>query len=226
MSNKIIWFIGFVLALGLIYMFTIGSDSKNLPEQNRMTFFVTSKNPGQGANFGGISGADSYCQSLAESVGAGDLNWKAYLSSVATGTDLAVNARDRIGSGPWHNAKGELVASDITELHLDNKINKQTALDEKGNIVLGRGDELNNHDILTGSQVDGTAFATSTDTTCENWTLGSTTGSAFVGHHDRIGPNESDWAKSWNSSHNSRGCGLPQLRSTGGAGLLYCFVSN
>lgn len=223
--NKIVWFILLVLIIGLVYMIGFG-DKEEMSQNNRMTFFVTSENPGQGANFGGLAGADSYCQSLAESVGAGDLTWRAYLSTQATETESAVNARDRIGDGPWHNAKGVLVANDISELHLNNMISKDTALDQNGSIVLGRGDTPNNHDILTGTQTDGTAFATSTDMTCGNWTLGSSTGSAFVGHHDRIGPNEEAWAKSWNSSHASRGCGLPQLRGTGGAGLLYCFASN
>ena len=193
----------------------------------RMTFFVTSANPGKGADLGGLAGADAYCQMLAEKVGAGDLVWRAYLSAAASGTEEAVDARDRIGEGPWHNAKGVLIASSLAELHSQNKIDKTTALTEAGLTIMGRGDDTNMHDILTGSAPDGTLSSTGTaGTTCANWTSSASgTGAAMVGHHDRIGPNDSDWAKSWNSSHLSRGCGLENLRSTGGAGLFYCFAA-
>lgn len=228
--NKIFWIVGVILVLGFFYFYkSTGDSSTSLKEyetENKMTFFVTSKNPGQGANFGGLSGADNYCKSLAQNVGRGDLNWKAYLSTQANRTTLAINAKDRIGKGPWHNAKGALIAKDLTELHqTGGMLNKQTALDENGNLVSGRGDEVNLHDILTGGNMDGTASTTVSDTTCSNWTSGGA-GSAIVGHHDRVGLNDSLAMKSWNSSHLSRGCSLENLKSTGGGGLLYCFVAN
>ena len=190
---------------------------------NSMSFFVTSANPGKGADFGGIAGADQYCQSLASAAGAGGKTWRAYLS--ATGA-TPVNARDRIGRGPWYNAKGTMVAANVDELHGTNQISKATALTEKGDAVMGRGDAVNMHDVLTGSTPDGRATAGGTaDTTCGNWTK-SGEGSAIVGHHDRTGLDESAPAKSWNSSHASRGCSLPQLKATGGDGRLYCFAAN
>jgi hypothetical protein len=196
-------------------------------ESEPMTFFVTSANPGKGADLGGLAGADAYCQMLAENAGAGDFTWRAYLSAAASGTQQAVNARDRIGDGPWHNAKGVLIASSLAELHGRNNISKDTALTEAGLTIMGRGDATNMHDILTGSSADGTLSATGTvGTTCDNWTSSASgTGAAMVGHHDRIGPNDSDWATSWNSSHLSRGCSLDNLKSTGGAGLFYCFAA-
>jgi len=191
-----------------------------------MTFFVTSANPGRGADLGGLAGADAYCQSLAEKVGAGDLTWRAYLSTTASASGPAVAARDRIGEGPWHNAKGVLIAASLDELHGQNHIDKQTALTEAGAMIMGRGDATNMHDMLTGSAPDGTTAASGTaDTTCANWTSGAS-GSAMLGHHDRIGPNDSDWAKSWNSSHLSRGCSPENLKGTGGAGLFYCFATS
>lgn len=181
-----------------------------------MSFFVTSQGLGKGANLGGLEGADAHCQSLAEAAGVSGKTWRAYLSTDNT------NARDRIGSGPWHNAKGDQIADDVASLHSDrNGITKETALDEKGDVVQGRGDQPNRHDILTGSLPDGTAA----EQTCDNWTRDGD-GAAMVGHHDRIGLNDSAAAKSWNSSHPSRGCGQDALRSTGGDGLLYCFASN
>jgi hypothetical protein len=188
-----------------------------------MSFFITSKNPGNGANLGGLSGADAYCKTLAESVGVYGKTWRAYLSTTPNGLSKGVNAKDRIGNGPWYNAHGELIASTIDELHSTNNIKKTTALNEKGEIIFGRGDSVNLHDILTGSQSDGTALSTSTDTTCANWTSGSN-GSAMVGHHDRIGINDSAPMKSWNSSHLTRGCSLDALKTTGGGGLFYCFA--
>ncbi len=187
-----------------------------------MSFFLTSANPGKGADLGGLAGADAYCGKLAASAGAGNKTWRAYLS---TSGATPVNARDRIGNGPWTNAKGELVAANVAELHGSNKLNKQTALTEKGGMVSGRGDPVNLHDILTGSTDDGRASAEAKDTTCGNWTL-SGAGSAIVGHHDRMGLNDSAPMKSWNSSHGSRGCSLDDLKATGGGGLMYCFAAN
>lgn len=191
-----------------------------------MTFFITSTNPGRGGDLGGLAGADAHCQALAQAVGAGNRTWRAYLSTQATGGTPAVNARDRIGRGPWQNARGEVIARSIEDLHGEtNNLTKQTALTERGEVVSGRGDTPNNHDILTGSQPDGTAFAGGEDRTCRNWTSGGE-GAAMVGHHDRMGLNDSPPAKSWNSSHPSRGCSLEALRTTGSAGLLYCFAAN
>jgi hypothetical protein len=193
------------------------------------TFFVTSAGPGNGANLGGLEGADSQCQKLAQAAGAGGKTWHAYLSTQAADGKPAVNARDRIGKGPWQNAKGTVVAKDVAELHGTNNLTKQTALNEKGEVINGRGDTPNRHDVLTGSQPDGTAFAAGDDRTCKNWTS-STQGSAMVGHSDRIGLRDDDASKSWNSSHPSRGpdggCSQADLRSTGGDGLLYCFAVN
>jgi hypothetical protein len=193
--------------------------------QNKTSFFVTGANPGKGADFGGLAGADRYCQSLASSVGAGGKTWRAYLSTNAAGGSAAVNARDRIGNGPWYNVKGQLIASNVEELHGTNNLTKQTALTEKGDVVSGRGDPVNLHDILTGSSADGRAINDGKDNTCGNWTK-SGDGSAIVGHHDRIGLNESAPMKSWNSSHPTQGCSLDALKKTGGGGLLFCFAQN
>jgi len=194
-----------------------------------MTFFITSAGPGKGADLGGLEGADRHCQSLAQAVGAGNRTWRAYLSTQAVGGAQAINARDRIGRGPWQNTKGVTIAKDVDELHGNNNLTKQTALNEKGEMVNGRGDTPNRHDILTGSTPDGRAFPPGEDRTCSNWTK-STQGAAMVGHHDRTGLNEEPPAKSWNSSHPSRGpdggCSQADLRSTGGDGLFYCFASN
>lgn len=193
--------------------------------QEKMTFFVTSVNPGKGANFGGLAGADAHCQALASAVGAGKRTWHAYLSTTENGVPK-VNARDRIGSGPWQNVKGDVIASNVAQLHASNNLTKQTALTEKGAVVNGRGDTPNMHDILTGSQPDGTGIAgPGVDTNCGNWTKDGA-GAAMVGHSDRTGLDESVPAKSWNSSHQSRGCSMDALKSTGGAGLLYCFAVN
>jgi hypothetical protein len=193
-------------------------------QQATMTFFITSAGPGKGADLGGLEGADRHCQSLAQAAGAGGRTWRAYLSTQAVGGAQAINARDRIGRGPWQNAKGVVIANDVDELHGNNHLTKQTALNEKGEMVNGRGDSPNKHDILTGSQPDGTAFAGADDRTCGNWTK-SGEGAAQVGHHDRMGLNEEPPAKSWNSSHPSRGCSDAALIGTGGAGLLYCFAA-
>ena len=193
------------------------------------TFFVTSTGIGNGGNLGGLAGADNHCQTLAQAAGAGVKTWHAYLSTQAANGSPAVNARDRIGKGPWQNSKGVVIAKDVTELHGTNNINKQTSLNEKGEPINGYGDQPNRHDILTGSQPDGTAFAGSDDRTCKNWTS-STQGSAMLGHSDRIGLRDDDASKSWNSSHPSRGpdggCSQADLKSTGGDGLLYCFAAN
>ncbi|WP_340109034.1 hypothetical protein [Pikeienuella sp. HZG-20] len=181
-----------------------------------MSFFVTSANPGQGADFGGVEGADAHCAGLAEAAGVAGKTWRAYLSTSDE------NARDRIGTGPWFNAKGAEIAASVEALHGDaNGITKETALDESGAVVNGRGDKPNRHDILTGSLPDGAAAAQ----TCEDWTS-SGDGAAMVGHHDRMGLDDTPPSKSWNSSHPSRGCGLEALRSTGGDGLLYCFAAD
>jgi hypothetical protein len=193
------------------------STTLALSQDTSMSFFITSQGPGDGANLGGLAGADAHCQRLAEAAGISGKTWKAYLS---TGTE---NARDRIGSGPWYNSKGEAVAMNVDELHGEgNKISKQTALTETGEMVKGRGDEPNMHDILTGSTPEGTVAA---GQTCSDWTS-SGDGSAMVGHHDRIGLRDDAASKSWNSSHPSRGCGEGDLPKTGGSGLFYCFAQN
>jgi hypothetical protein len=185
-------------------------------QDTSMSFFVTSENPGDGANLGGLEGADAHCAMLAENAGVTGKEWRAYLSSSEE------DARDRIGSGPWHNSEGVQIAADVDDLHSDaNKISKETALDENGEQIAGRGDSPNRHDVLTGSNPDGTRA----EQTCEDWTSGGE-GSAMVGHHDRMGLDETPPAKSWNASHPSRGCSLEDLRGTGGDGLFYCFAAN
>ena len=210
-----------MVALALLSL----TPSSARAQQSTMTFFVTSVGSGNGANLGGLAGADKQCQTLAQAAGAGGKTWHAYLSTQGPG---AVNARDRIGSGPWQNEKGVVIAKNVTELHGANYLTKQSALTEKGNVVNGRGDTPNMHDILTGSQPDGTAFAGSEDRTCGNWTK-SGQGAAMVGHHDRQGLRDDDASKSWNSSHPSRGpdggCSQNDLKSTGGNGLFYCFAT-
>jgi hypothetical protein len=196
-----------------------------------MSFFVTSQGSGRGADLGGLAGADAICQRLATAAGASGKTWRAYLSTPptlgpgATAGTAAVHARDRIGNGPWFNAKGVLIARNLDHLHNGNNISKETALDERGNPVRGRGESPNEHDILTGTRSDGTAFAPQTDTTCKSWTS-SSDGSAIVGHHDRVGPTQDAWAKSWNFSHQSAGCGQADLVKTGGSGKFYCFAAN
>jgi len=194
------------------------------------TFFLTSAGPGKGGDLGGIEGADRHCQTLAQGAGAGAKSFHAYLSTQAADGKAATNARDRIGKGPWQNAKGVVVAKDVADLHsASNNLTKQTVLSEKGEVINGRGDTPNRHDVLTGSQADGTAFAPGEDRTCKNWTS-STQGSAMLGHSDRIGLRDDDASKSWNASHPSRGpdggCSQADLKSTGGDGLLYCFAVN
>ena len=220
------------LAASAVAVTVLLSACATAPSTGPMRFFITSEGSGKGADLGGITGADAHCQKLATAAGAGGKTWRAYLSVPGTFPGGAnpqgvpsVNARDRIGNGPWHNAKGELIARVVEHLHNGNLISKATGLDERGRVVNGRGDNPNQHDILTGSRADGTAFAPQTDTTCKAWTS-STDGSAIVGHHDRIGPLPENWAKSWNFSHQSAGCSQEALVRTGGSGRLYCFASN
>jgi hypothetical protein len=198
-------------------------------QSSNVTFFVTSTGIGNGANLGGLAGADNHCQTLAQAAGAGARTWRAYLSTQEADGKPAVNARDRIGKGPWQNSRGIVIARDVAELHGANNLTKQTALSEKGDVINGRGDTPNRHDMLTGSRPDGTAFAAGEDRTCKNWTS-STQGSAMLGHADRMGLRDDDASKSWNSSHPSRGpeggCSQADLRSTGGDGLMYCFAAN
>jgi hypothetical protein len=218
-----------LVAAGLL---ALGGCAMLQPDADKaMSFFITSAGPGNGADLGGLEGADRHCKSLAAAAGAGDRTWRAYLSTQATALSdpKAVHARDRIGAGPWHNAKGVLIARNVEELHsANNNVTKQTALDEKGQMVNGRTEKPNKHDILTGSRPDGTAFPPSPlfpDMTCGNWTRSAADGSAMTGHHDRSGPIDHAWAVSWNSAHPSRGgCSQQALRSTGGDGLLYCFA--
>jgi hypothetical protein len=199
------------------------ADSKD------MTFFVTSVGLGKGGNLGGLAGADAHCQALAAAVGAGNRTWHAYLSTQAPGLSDKnyVNARDRIGAGPWQNVQGVVIAKDVDDLHsASNGINKYTALDEHGQLVNGRGDKPLKHDILTGSRPDGTAYpgAPFPDMTCGNWTKGGTEGSAMTGHHDRAGPVDNAWATSWNAAHPTLGCDPANVAKTGGDALLYCFA--
>lgn len=190
----------------------------------KMSFFITSAGSGNGANLGGLAGADAHCQALAKAVGAGRHTWHAYLSTNEAGGGKKVNARDRIGKGPWYNAKGVMVAKDVEDLHsANNKLGKENSLTEKGEVNNGRGDTPNQHDILTGSQLDGTAFTDGKDHTCGGWTS-SSEGSAELGHHDRQGGGTNP--TSWNSAHPSKGCSQENLVATGGAGRFYCFAIN
>ena len=211
-----------------IALLMLGVAAGAQAQSSSMTFFISSAGSGKGADLGGLEGADKICQALAQAVGAGGKTWRAYLSTQPAGGG-AVNARDRIGKGPWQNAKGETIAQNVDDLHsANNKLTKQTALNEKGEVVNGRGDTPNRHDILTGSQPDGRAFPAGDDRTCGNWSK-SGQGAAMVGHHDRQGLRDDDVSKSWNSSHPSRGpeggCSQADLRSTGGDGLIYCFAA-
>ncbi len=209
----------------LTLVLTLGASFAAAPaaaQENPMTFFITSEGPGDGANLGGLSGADAHCRSLASAVGAGDLEWFAYLSTTGAAGGGVVNARDRIGNGPWHNAAGVMIARDVDDLHSDsNNLTKETQLDERGRVVNGRGDSPNRHDILTGSLLDGTSSGPGDDTTCSDWTSAGE-GSALVGHHDRQGGGQNP--TSWNSAHGSRGCSQDDLRGSGGDGLFYCFA--
>ena len=209
--------------VALAALTVLGASQAPQPQQGeRMSFFITSAGPGNGADLGGVAGADRQCQTLAAAAGLGDRTWHAYLSTQATEGQPAVNARDRIGPGQWYNAKGIKVADNIADLHSDNnKLSKENSLTEKGAVVNGRGDTPNTHDILTGSQLDGTSFPPGEDHTCGNWTK-SGEGSAQLGHHDRQGGGQNP--TSWNSAHASRGCSQQNLQATGGNGLFYCFA--
>jgi hypothetical protein len=204
-----------------------GIASNVQAQQANMTFFVTSAGKGNGADLGGLEGADAHCAALAKAAGAKSANWRAYLSTTMPGGDAGVNARDRIGKGPWRNAKGVVVAKNVNDLHSGrSNVTKQTALTEKGEGISGSVDPVNTHDILTGSDPAGMYSTAGGDTTCGNWTK-SGEGSAIVGHHDRAGlKKETRHMTSWNSSHGSRGCSQDNLKTSGGAGLFYCFAAN
>jgi len=226
MAQKILSCISLVAAVSIVGFAAQPAQAQS----SGATFFLTSAGPGKGADLGGIDGADKHCQTLAQSVGAGAKTWHAYLSTQAADGKPAVNARDRIGKGPWQNTKGVVIAKDVADLHsANNNLTKETDLTEKGEISNGVGDKPNRHDVLTGSQPDGTAFGPEADRTCKNWTS-STQGAAMVGHSDRKGLRDDDASRSWNSSHPSRGpdggCSQNDLKSTGGDGLLYCFAVN
>jgi hypothetical protein len=213
-----------ILASAALLSLSLGASTQ---AQQGMTFFVTSASPGKGGDFGGLAGADAHCQRLAQAAGAGTRTWRAYLSTQGAG---AVNAKDRIGAGPWMNAKGQVVAKDVNDLHSPTvNLTKATALDEKGNPIPGRGATPNKHDAVTGSQMNDTAVAAGEDRTCGNWTS-NTRGSAMLGHIAREGLNDTVEAKSWNASHPSRGsdggCSQNDFKSTGGDGLFYCFATN
>jgi hypothetical protein len=211
-------------------LFSLGAGTAAHGQQSAMTFFVTSAGSGKGGDLGGLAGADRQCELLAQAAGAGGKTWRAYLSTQGktTSDTNVVHARDRIGKGPWYNAKGVRVARNVDDLHsASNNVTKETALNERGQVVAGRGDKpANRHDILTGSRPDGSAYPSQTDMTCGNWTKSGSDGTAIVGHHDRVGPVDHPWAVSWNSSHNTVGCSQPLLIKTGGDGLFYCFAAN
>jgi hypothetical protein len=216
------------LASAALVALLVGGSTQAQQVSSEMSFFVTSEPPGKGGDLGGLAGADAHCQRLAQAVGAGGKTWHAYLSSatVATNPGATVNARDRIGRGPWKNAHGVVVATSVEDLHSDaNKITKETGLTEKGGIVNGVGDTPNMHDMLTGSDMQGRAFSDNVNLTCNNWTS-SQYGTAMVGHVDRRGNADTVYQHSWNSAHLSRGCTQPDLISTGGNGLFYCFATN
>lgn len=214
MKTKLLFLSSSIAVIG--FGFAAAQDSD-------LSFFLTSRGPGDGANLGGLAGADAHCQSLAAAVGAGGKTWRAYLST--TGGDSPVNARDRIGSGPWTNANGVVVATDADDLHTDNnQLSKANSVTESGHMINGRGDSPNRHDILTGSTLDGMAFTDGDDHSCMDWTSSVSDGSAQVGHHDRTGGGANP--TSWNNAHPSRGCGQADLQGTGGDGLYYCFAAN
>ena len=218
-----------VSTVGMLVALTVSGaavTSQVHAQAANMSFFVTSVGAGKGSDLGGLDGADAHCQALAKAAGSTKTNWRAYLSTTAPGGEAGVNARERIGKGPWRNAKGVVVAKNVAGLHSkSSNITKLTALTEKGEGVSGRGDAVNMHDILTGSDPAGMFSTAGGDTTCGNWTK-SGEGSAIVGHHDRMGLKETWHMKSWNSSHGSSGCSQDALKGTGGAGLFYCFAAN
>jgi hypothetical protein len=215
-----------VLAAGVAVFVMSGLAPLAYADAASMSFFVTSSGKGEGANLGGLEGADAHCATLAKAAGATKTNWKAYLSTTAPQGEAGVNARDRIGKGPWQNVSGVVVASSVEELHSDKtNVTKDTALTEKGEKVKGRGDKPNEHDILTGSDPMGMYSTAGGDTTCKNWSSNNE-GSAIVGHHDRIGLKDTRHMTSWNSSHGSAGCSQEALVKTGGAGHFYCFAAD
>lgn len=210
--------------MGATWLGGPAGDLADATTQEPMTFFITSVGPGDGANLGGLGGADAHCETLAAAQGAGGHGWMAYLSTINDDGSAAVNARDRIGGGPWHNHGGVLIANNVDELHSDAaNLTKETILTEMGDMVNGRGDDPNMHDILTGSNMDGTAYTGEGYDNCGNWTSNSAEGSAAVGHHDRTGGGQNP--TSWNSAHPSRGCGQENLQRTGGNGFYYCFAT-
>jgi hypothetical protein len=205
--------------------FLASSGGQAHADATLMSFFVTSTGKGDGANLGGLEGADAHCAALAKAAGSSKTNWRAYLSTTAPQGEAGVNARDRIGMGPWQNVKSEVIATSVEELHsVKNNLTKDTALTEKGEVVKGRGDDPNEHDVLTGSDPMGMYSTAGGDTTCKNWTSNSE-GSAIVGHHDRIGLKDTRHMTSWNSSHGSAGCSNDALKKTGGNGYFYCFAA-
>jgi hypothetical protein len=209
----------------MVWMISPAAAQQPPPQFPDMTFFITSTGGPEGANFGGIEGADRHCQALATKAGAGGKTWRAYLSTQEADGKPAINARDRIGKGPWVNVKGVQIAANVDDLHSDgNKINLENGLAESGRMIPGRWFVVNQHDILTGSTADGRAHPPGKDMTCGNWTKNDE-GSAFVGHQDRLGLRDDAPSKSWNASHPSRGCSLDKLKSSGGAGLIYCFAA-
>jgi len=216
---------GAALAIAVLMTLAAAAGAQSAKISPDMSFFITSAGLGKGADLGGLAGADRHCQQLAAAAGAGKKQWRAYLSTVASGGTPAVNARERIGKGPWYNAEGRLIARNVDELHTINGISRMTALTEKGDKVNGRADSPNMHDILTGSTPDGRVAVSDKDTTCGNWTK-SGEGSAVVGHHDRWGLRDDEPSRSWNASHPSRGCSQDNLRASGGAGMLYCFAAD
>jgi len=216
------------LIVGIV---AVAGQSAVMAGDQSMGFFITSQGPGDGGNLGGLAGADAHCASLAAAAGSSGRTWRAYLSTQGAKLDdpNVVHARDRIGSGPWYNAKGIMVAKNVDDLHsANNNLNKETALDENGRMVNGRSEKPNKHDILTGSRPDGIAFAGAffPDMTCGNWTKNSAEGAAMVGHHDRVGPIDHPWARSWNTAHPTVGCTPENVRKTGGDGLFYCFAAD
>lgn len=216
----------FAAAIPVLFAAAVASAPASFADAASMSFFVTSAGPGDGANLGGLEGADAHCAALAKAAGSAKVNWKAYLSAVAPQGEAGVNARDRIGMGPWENINGAVVAKSVEELHSDaSNVTKETALTEKGETVKGRGDDPNVHDILTGSDPMGMYSTAGGDTTCKNWTSNNE-GSAIVGHHDRAGLKPSRHMMSWNSAHGSRGCSPDALKASGGAGLFYCFATD
>jgi hypothetical protein len=215
-----------LLASATVLLFGVsgGAQAQGVPQAPNMTFFVTSAGSGKGGDLGGLAGADAHCQTLANAAGAGNKAWRAYLSSAESATAKGINARDRIGKGPWQNAKGEVIATSVDDLHSpNNKLTSDTALTERGTRISGFGYTPNYHDALTGSQADGTAFPGNMNMTCNNWVSGEF-GKASLGHIDRRGGADNEYQRSWNASHQSRGCSQADLVATGGYGLFYCFA--